>query len=302
LNLLVLVGPTAVGKTATAIELAERLGGEIVSADSRYLYRGMDIGTAKPTPAERTRVPHHLIDVTTPDAPWSLTQVQAAAMQAIADIHARGKWPLLVGGTGQYIRAIIEGWQAPPEAEPALRAELESRLARDGLPALVNRLRAVDQNSANQIDVRNPRRVIRALEVALTTGQSFIAQQRKAPPPHWAIITIGLHLPRPVLYQRIDERVEAMMRAGLLEEVQALAARGYGWDLPAMSALGYQQIGEHLRGECDLEEAVRRIKRETRRFVRRQANWFKPTDPAIHWFDLSRTTLAEIEVVIASLT
>ncbi len=283
------------GKTATAIELAERLGGEIVSADSRYLYRGLDIGTAKPTPAERARAPHHLIDVTTPDTPWSLTQVQAAAMQAIGEIHARGRLPLLVGGTGQYIRAITDGWQAPPEADPALRAELESALARDGLPALVERLRAVDPDSANQIDVRNPRRVIRALEVALTTGQSFIAQQRKAPPPHWAITIIGLHRPRPALYQRIDERVEAMMRAGLLEEVRALAARGYGWDLPAMSALGYQQIGEHLRGECDVEEAVRRIKRETRRFVRRQANWFKPTDPAIHWFDLTSASVADIQ-------
>lgn len=301
LNLLVLVGPTAVGKTATAIELAERFNGEIVSADSRYLYMGLDIGTAKPTPAERARTPHHLIDVTTPDAPWSLTQVQAAAMQVIGAIHARDKLPLLVGGTGQYIRAITEGWQAPPEANPALRAELEETLAREGLPALVNRLHEVDLASAERVDVRNPRRVIRALEVALTTGQSFIAQQRKAPPP-FNIITIGLHLPRPLLYQRIDDRVDAMMRAGLLGEVQALVARGYGWELPAMSALGYQQMGEHLRGECDLAEAVRRIKSETRRFVRRQANWFKPTDPSIRWFDMSRATVNDISAAIAPLT
>ena len=282
------------GKTAIAIELAERLNGEIVSADSRYLYVGMDIGTAKPTPAERARAPHHLIDVTTPDVPWSLTQVQAAATHAIREIHAHGRLPLLVGGTGQYIRAITEGWQAPPEADPALRAELENILAHEGLPALVSHLHEVDPASADKVDVRNPRRVIRALEVALTTGQSFVAQRRKTPPP-FSITTIGLHLPRPLLYQRIDDRVDTMMRAGLLDEVKALAARGYRWELPAMSALGYQQIGKHLRGECNLAEAVQNIKRETRRFVRRQANWFKPTDPAIRWFDMTRASATDIQ-------
>jgi tRNA dimethylallyltransferase len=293
LNLLVLVGPTAVGKTATAIALAERLDGEIVSADSRYLYVGMDIGTAKPTPEERVRIPHHLIDVTTPDRPWTLAQVQAAATTAIAEIQARGKLPLLVGGTGQYIRAITEGWQAPPEAAPQLRAELEAELSRNGVGALAGRLRAIDPASAAKVDVRNPRRVIRALEVALTTGQSFIAQQRKTPPPFQTLI-LGLSLPRPTLYARIDARVEWMMRAGLLAETQALAAKGYGWELPAMSALGYRQIGEYLRGECELAEAEQNIKRETRRFVRRQANWFKPNDPRIAWFDVETTNVEEL--------
>ncbi len=291
--LVILVGPTAVGKTAISIPLAEQLNAEIISADSRCLYRGMDIGTAKPGPAERVRVPHHLIDVTDPDQPWTLAQFQSAALDVIRDLHARGKLPLLVGGTGQYVRAVTEGWQVPtgePSAE--LRAELEAELKRGGIKALAARLREVDPASAAQVDVRNPRRVIRALEVALTTGESFVAQRRKTPPP-FNIITIGLTLPRPELYARVDARIEAMLTAGLVDEVKQLVARGYAWGLPALSALGYQQMGEYVRGECDLPEAVRRIKRATRVFVRRQANWFKPTDPAIRWFD-ARAPVDEI--------
>ena len=294
----VIIGPTAVGKTAISIQLAETLSAEIVSADSRYLYRGMDIGTAKPSPGERARAPHHLIDVTTPDHPWTLTEFQTAAAAAITDVQARGRLPLLVGGTGQYIRAIVEGWQVPPgNPSGELRAGLEAALARDGVGALAARLAEVDPVSAARVDLQNPRRVIRALEVALTTGESFVAQRRKSPPP-FAVTMIGLTLPRPELYARIDRRVEAMLAAGLVEEVRSLAARGYGWDLPAMSALGYKQVGQYLRGECDLPEAARRIKSETRQFVRRQANWFKPADPAIQWFDLGRTRPEEIAAYI----
>lgn len=297
MNLLVLVGPTAVGKTAAAIELAEQLNGEIVSADSRYLYIGMDIGTAKPTPAERVRVPHHLVDVTTPDKPWTLAQVQAAALEAIITLQARGKLPLLVGGTGQYIRAITEGWQAPPEGNPQVRLELEQEFQKHGVKVLVERLHAIDPVSAEKVDLKNPRRVIRALEVALTTGESFISQRRKHPPP-FHTLTLGLTRPRPALYARIDARVDEMLRAGLLAEVRALVDRGYGWELPAMSALGYRQIGDYLRGECNLAQAVQNIKRDTRRFVRRQANWFKPTDPAIRWFDAETTSAAELAQVV----
>ena len=287
---LVLVGPTAVGKTAFALELAEQLDGEIVSADSRCLYRGMDIGTAKPTPAERARVPHHLIDVTTPDRAWSLTQFQAAAFDAIRAIQARGRRALLVGGTGQYIRTVVEGWQVPPgNPDGALRAELEAVLADAGVGALAARLLHVDPASAALIDLRNPRRVIRALEVALTTGESFVAQRRKSAPP-FASVIVGLTRPRPELYARIDARVEAMLAAGLVDEVKTLAGQGYGWELPAMSALGYKQIGQYLRGGCDLAEAVRCIKSDTRVFVRRQANWFKPADAAIRWFEADRVT------------
>jgi tRNA dimethylallyltransferase len=244
----------------------------------------MDIGTAKPTPAERALVPHHLIDVTTPDRPWSLAEYQAAALSAIAAVQRRGRLPLLVGGTGQYLRAVVEGWQPPP-GDPGgqVRAELEQFLAERGPQALAERLRQVDPQSAAQVDLRNPRRVIRALEVALATGRSFVAQQARRPPPLRFIWT-GLALPRPELYARIDTRVDAMLAAGLVDEVRRLMAAGYGWRLPAMSALGYRQIGAYLRGEATLDEAVALIKRDTRQFVRRQANWFKPTDPAIRWF------------------
>jgi tRNA dimethylallyltransferase len=290
----VVVGPTAVGKTAFAIELAEAAGGEIVSADSRYLYRDMDIGTAKPTPQERARVPHHLIDVTTPNQPWTLPQFQSAALAAIRETRARGRRPLLVGGTGQYIRAVVEGWEVPP-GDPGgeVRAALEADLAREGVAALAARLRQVDPASANRVDLRNPRRVVRALEVALTTGGSFVAQRRKTAPPFESRL-IGLTRPRPELYARIDARVDAMLAAGLVAEVEALVAQGYGWELPAMSALGYRQIGQYLRGECSLAEAAQRIKRDTRVFVRRQANWFKPDDPAIRWFDAARVTPAAV--------
>ncbi len=296
--LVVLVGPTAVGKTATALELAEALSAEIVSADSRCLYRGLDIGTAKPTPAELDRVPHHLIDVTTPHQPWSLSQYQAAAYAAIDAIRARGRLPLLVGGTGQYVRALTEGWQVPPGTpDGAQRADLEQVLAREGLPALVQRLQALDPEAAARVDLRNPRRVIRALEVVLTTGASFAAQRRKQPPPCRSIM-LGLSRPRPELYARIDARVEAMLAAGLVAEVERLVALGYGWELPAMSALGYRQIGEYLRGECDLAEAVLRIKRATRQFVRRQANWFKPTDPLIRWFPAETGVAADMAAYV----
>ena len=290
----VIVGPTAVGKTAFALDLAEAVRGEIVSADSRLLYRGMDIGTAKPTPHERARVPHHVIDVTTPDQPWTLHQYQAAAVAAIRDIQSRGRQALLVGGTGQYIRAVVEGWEIPP-GDPGgeVRAALEADLAREGVGALAVRLQRVDPASAERVDLRNPRRVVRALEVALATGGSFVAQRRKTAPP-FASRIIGLTRPRPELYARVDARVDAMLAAGLVAEVEALAARGYGWELPAMSALGYRQIGQHLRGECSLAEAVARIKRDTRVFVRRQANWFKPGDPAIRWFQAAEVTPADV--------
>jgi tRNA dimethylallyltransferase len=200
---------------------------------------------------------------------------------------------VLVGGTGQYIRAITEGWQAPPEGSPQLRRELETQFAQAGIGVLAERLRVVDPASAQKVDLKNPRRVIRALEVALTTGESFVAQQRSHPPP-FRTLRLGLTRPRPALYARIDARVDEMMRAGLLEEVKALVARGYGWELPALSALGYKQLGDYVRGECDLAQAVQNIKRDTRRFVRRQANWFKPTDPAIQWFDLETVSVGEI--------
>ena len=292
--LVVIVGPTAAGKTALSIDLAEAAGGEIVSADSRQIYRGMDIGTAKVTAAERARVPHHLLDLVMPDQVLSLAEYQALAYAAIADIRARGRLPFLVGGTGQYVQAVVEGWSIPAVApHPELRAELEAKASAEGAEALHGWLAALDPAAAARIDYRNIRRVIRALEVCLVTGQPITELQRKNPPP-FDILQIGVTRPRPELYMRIDVRVDQMMAAGLLDEVRRLDAAGYAWELPAMTGLGYRQIGEHLRGEVTLDAAVTHIKQGTRRFVQQQYNWFRLTDPAIRWVDPGTTQASDV--------
>lgn len=296
--LVVIVGPTAVGKTEISIQLAERLQGEIISADSRLFYRGMDIGTAKPTLAERSRVPHHLIDVVAPDQTWSLALFQQVARQAIAEVHARARLPFLVGGTGQYIRAVVEGWEAPRVGpDPRLRQALESWAEEVGYQGLHDRLAQLDSPAAEQIDARNMRRTIRALEVIISTGQRFSEQRLKGPSPY-NLLTIGLTRPRPELYERVDARIDAMLHAGWVEEVRNLLAAGYAPDLPALSAIGYKEIVEYLRGKCTLDEAVTQIRRATRIFVRRQANWFKIADPQIAWFTVSPQTLDEVEALI----
>ena len=283
--LLLIVGPTAVGKTELAIRLAERLNGEIVSADSRLFYRGMDIGTAKPTPAEQARAPHHLIDVANPDETWSLAMFQQSAHEIIADIHARGRLPLLVGGTGQYVRAVTQGW-TPPEVEPdsKLRAELEKLKEERGKEWLYDKLKALDPEAAAVIDLRNVRRTIRALEVILATGHKFSAQRGQADSPY-DLLTVGLKRPREELYARVDARIDAMFAAGLLDEVRALLTKGYSSELPSMSGIGYRECCQVLSGQMSEEQARVQMKRITRVFVRRQANWFKESDPNIHWFE-----------------
>jgi tRNA dimethylallyltransferase len=262
------------------LHLAEVLDGEIISADSRQVYREMDIGTDKATPEARARVPHHLIDVVAPNETLTLAQFQRLAYAAIDDIAARGRLPFLVGGSGQYVRAVVEGWGVPEVApQERLRAALEGLSTEE----LVRWLVALDPVAAARVDQRNRRRLIRALEVTLVSGRPISAQQVKSPPPY-RVLQVGLTLVRSLLYQRIDTRVERMLEAGLLDEVRRLS-ECYGWDLPAMSGLGYAQLGTYLRGETTLEEAVAAIKRETRRLVRHQANWFKHEDPSIHWFD-----------------
>jgi tRNA dimethylallyltransferase len=279
--LLVLVGPTAVGKTFLSLELARRFDGEVASADSRLFYRGLDIGTAKPTAEEQAVVPHHLIDVCRPDETLTLGEYQRRAYAAIDAIQQRGRLPLLVGGAGQYVKAVVEGWgipKAPPQ--PALRRRLESL----GGAELARWLQQLDPEAAARIDPRNVRRVVRALEVTLVSGRAISELQRKKPPPY-DIFTIGLTCEREQLYRRIDERVDQMMAAGLLEEVRALWAAEYNRRLPALSGLGYRQLWAYLEGETTLPEAVDRIKFETHRFVRQQYTWFRLDDPAIHWFD-----------------
>jgi len=296
--LIVVVGPTAAGKTALSLQLAEALDGEIVSADSRQIYRGMDIGTAKVTPAERSRVPHHLLDVVDPDHTLTLAEYQRMAYDAINAIHARGQLPFLVGGSGQYVHAVIEGWGIPKvPPHPDLRAELEAQAQAEGAEALHARLAELDPVAAGRIDYRNVRRVIRALEVCLVSGRPITELQRKTPPPYH-IYQLGVTRPRPELYARIDARVDRMIAQGLVAEVQRLVATGYGWDLPAMSGLGYRQIGQYLRGEINLAEAVALIKQQTRRFVQQQYNWFRLDDPAIHWVDPGQVPFEELLAMV----
>jgi tRNA dimethylallyltransferase len=292
---MVIVGPTAVGKTELAIQLAERLDGEIVSADSRLFYRGMDVGTAKPSAAEMARVRHHLIDVANPDENWSLAVFQAAAREAIDDIHRRGKLPFLVGGTGQYIRAVTEGW-TPPEVipNPQLRSALEALAQAYGPYWLHDKLRVLDPSAAEKIDARNVRRTVRALEVIFSTGRRFSAQGGVSDSPY-RLTSIGLMRPRPELYARVDQRIETMFANGLLNEVQTLLEKGYSPTLPTMSAIGYRESIAVLQGAMTLDEAKTRIRKLTRIFVRRQSNWFKENDPQIAWFEMGAGITTEVE-------
>ena len=289
--LIVIVGPTAVGKTALSIQLAKQLDGEIVSADSRLFYRKMDIGTAKPSPEERALVPHHMIDVADPDDVWSLARFQRRAYQTIDGIHARGRLPFLVGGTGQYVWAVVEGWVIP-EVKPdsRLRTALENWVDEIGSQGLYNRLMALDPEAAARIDPQNTRRTIRALEVILHSGNLFSAQRRKRGSMYPTLI-LGLNRPRSELYQRIDARIMAMFDAGFVDEVRSLLEEGYTSDLPPLSAIGYRQVIAYLQNDMTLEEAIIEMKRKTRQFVRRQANWFHQDDPSIHWLQVDDTVV-----------
>ncbi len=301
LPLILIIGPTAVGKTELAIQLAERMNGEIISADSRLFYRGMDIGTAKPSKEEMARAPHYLIDIVNPDETLSLAVFQEKAKELIADIHARGKLPFLVGGTGQYVRAVTQGW-TPPEviADERLRVELERMKEERGLEWLHAKLETLDPEAASKIDARNVRRTIRALEVILTTGRKFSDQRGKVESPYH-LITIGLNRPREELYQRVDERIDLMFANGFLDEVKGLLEKGYPSTLPSMSAIGYRECVRVIKGELTLEQAKVEMRRVTRIFVRRQANWFKESDPDIMWFRVEKGVEKEIEKNIRQL-
>ena len=283
--LIIIVGPTASGKTAAGIRLARAIGGEVISADSRYLYRGMDIGTAKPDMEERQGVPHWLIDVADPDETWSLSLFRAAADEAVKNIYSRGKKPIVVGGTGQYIRAILEGWTIP-EGEPdhRLRDVLE-RWGNDiGAEELHRKLAVLDPDAAANIQWQNMRRTVRALEVIFSSGRKFSAQRTAKESPYDSLI-FGMKRERAELYKRIDMRVDLMIRNGLVKETAGLLAKGYSEDLPSMSAIGYKEDCDYLNKKLSLDEAAQLIKFRTHNYVRRQANWFKPADPAIHWVD-----------------
>jgi len=282
-RVIAVVGATATGKTALAIEIARRLGGEfeVVNADSRQVYRYLDIGTAKPTAAEREALPHRLTDIVNPDEPFSLGLWLELAKAALDEVWAQGRIPVVVGGTGQYIWALLEGWRVPrvPPQE-ALRRELEARPPEE----LLAELQRIDPESQAFIDPRNVRRVIRALEVYHATGKP-LSHWRTKDAPRFESLVIGLRMAREALYERIDARVEAMMAAGFREEVRALVNRGYGCELPSMSGIGYRELCAHMRGEMTLDEAVARTKTGTHRLARHQNSWFKAGDERIRWIE-----------------
>lgn len=282
--IVVILGPTAVGKTDTAIDVANALNGEIISADSRQIYRYMDIGTAKPTPQQRATAIHHLVDIVDPDVPYNVTDFQTQTMALVDEILARGRLPMIVGGTGQYITATLEGWQFPAvEADLALRAELEDFAATHGWEALLARLRQHDPVTAARIDGRNIRRVVRALEVCLLSGQPFSELRRKNP-PNLEVRTFGLTLdPREDLYDRANRRIDLMFEAGLVDEVRILHQMGYDWTLSSMSALGYLQVGWYLQGSMSLDDAIQELRRATHLFIRRQYTWFRKYNTDAIW-------------------
>jgi tRNA dimethylallyltransferase len=282
----VILGPTAVGKTDVAILLAERWGGEIISADSSAVYRGLDIGSAKPTPAEQRRVRFHLIDVADPSEVFTAARFRELALQAMADIQARGKRVLIVGGTGLYLRVLLHGFSlAPPPADPEVRARWKAEVERVGAPALHARLQQIDPLAAARIHPNDAVRITRAFEVYDMTGAPISQWQQRAN-AELPALKIGLTMPREQLYARIDQRVDKMIAQGMLEEVRTLLQNGYNPEQPALKGLGYRHLIGYIQGRVSWDESVRLWKRDTRRFAKRQMTWFR-TEPGVHWVDAS---------------
>ena len=289
-RLFCLLGPTAVGKTEIAIQLAQHLNAEIVSVDSRQIYRQMDIGTAKPTPEERQTAPHHLIDCVDISQSFSVADYQSLADAAITDIQNRGKQVLLVGGAGLYFRAIVDGLFEGPGADPLLRERFEQEVAQHGVDVLHERLRACDPEAADRIHPNNVVRVIRALEVYELTGtpMSEHQQQWHQGDQRYPFIAFCLTMPRALLYQRIEQRVDVMLANGLIAEVESLLAVGYARDTVALRSFGYKELIAYLDGKCTYLEAVEQLKQNTRRFAKRQLTWFRK-DTRIEWIDRNST-------------
>lgn len=295
-DLLVIVGPTAVGKTALSVRLAQLFSGEILSGDSTQVYRGMDIGTAKVTSDEQQGIPHHLINICDPNENFSVSQYQELATQTIAAIQKRNHLPILVGGTGLYVEAVVYGYHIPNSGQnPKLREELE----KEDSYALYMRLRDIDPLAADRIHPHNRQRMIRALEVYLQTGRPFSAQTNRRKPRYKRVLWLGLTMPRPLLYQRINQRVEEMMAQGWMDEVDKLLNQGYHTELQSMRAIGYRELAQVLAGEMTLQEAIPKIQQATRKYAKRQLTWFRRIKE-IHWFDRTQPGVEkEIEHWIA---
>lgn len=281
-----ILGATAVGKSALGVRLAVALGGEIVNADALQIYRGLDIGTAKPSPAEQAQVPHHLLDIRDPRERFSAGEFARLADAAIAEIRARGRVAVVVGGSGLYLRALLEGIAPMPPSDPAVRAELRARRDGEGLPALFAELRERDPQTAARLMPNDSQRVLRALEVALATGRCLSEWQRARPfgSAGLAATRIGLTLPRSVLYDRIAARVTRMHALGLAREVQQLLDAGVPADAPAFQAIGYREFTRHLRGEWTVEQALAETVAASRRYAKRQETWWR-REANVVWFD-----------------
>jgi len=280
-----LIGPTAIGKTEVSLLLAERLGAEIISADSRQIYRHLDIGTAKPTREERRRIRHHFIDICDPDQTYSAGEYGRQARTCVAQIRQEGKEVLVVGGSGFYLRALVDGLFAPAFSDPEVKARWRKRIEQQGAAAVHLYLGEVDPDTAARLPVNDVQRIVRALEVYELTGRPISQfRQGEEQPADFQPLFIGLNRPRKVLYRRIDERVDAMLSDGLVDEVRALLECGYTPELNAMKTVGYQEVFRHLAGEIDFTRMVDLIKTNTRHYAKRQLTWFR-RDPRIHWLD-----------------
>jgi len=298
--LVAVIGPTAAGKSQLALHLAQNFRGEIVNADSRQIYRYMDIGTAKPSHAELSLIRHHLVDLINPDESFSLAIYQRLAFEAIEDIQRRNKLPLLVGGSGLYVWSVIEGWKIPPVPPNAeFRQGLEKRAKEKGGYALFQELQKVDPVAATTIMPGNLRRIIRALELFQKTGRPVSELWQKQSPPY-PILIIGLTMQRDNLYRRVDSRADEMIKQGLVDEVKDLMAKGYDLDLPSMSGIGYKQISMFIQGQMDLTTAIAQIKKETHRFARHQYAWFRPGDTRIRWLNEYDDVPKEAANIVAS--
>ena len=288
--LIAIVGPTAAGKSELALRLAQSFHGEIINADSRQVYRYMDIGTNKPTLTEQKLVPHRLIDIVNPNEDFSQADYCRLATEAIEAVQQKGKLPLLVGGSGLYVWSVIEGWKVPAvPPHKQLRRTLEIKVQDEGSHALYRKLQDIDPLAAGKIHSTNIRRLIRALEIYYATGQPP-SRLRHKEAQDFSVIIIGLTMERSELYRKIDQRVDKMIEKGLVEEVKSLLQRGYDVSLPSMSGIGYKQIGQFLQDEITLPVAIERIKYETHRLARHQYAWFRLSDARIHWLDASRSS------------